>query len=483
MARKGKRRQFGKIETKTNRHHGTYYQASYPTPIEAFAEYPGLGQRQYRNFDDATAAAGWLGAEKRLIDSGAWTPVRERERKASRSTVTFAEYAASYVETHRKRNGEPLREGTREKYRQYLRDHLNPVLGAKRMTAIRPADIQAWYDGMDVTKDGRGASIRKHVYDLLNGIMSEAATRPLDDTGATLIPTNPVQFRPPTPGTRHEYVIATRAQVQALADAMPPSMRLSVLIAGVMGLRQGEVLGLQRRDVELGRSPALLHVRRAAKDGTVNGHKANVLGELKTARSRRDIEIPAPLVPVIQAHMDTYTGNAPTALLFTGIRSHGIVSGQSIRNMFARAKQAVGGRSLDGMTFHDLRHSALTHYAQDGATVGQLMQKGGHTNIKTVAVYQQSSADADKRLSDNVNAELASAMNPAETPHTSASAVTPSVGDDDMAGMVDVLASMPLDDRVAVLLGLDAGRRSRVVALLPQAVQVKTVTELFKVVQ
>ena len=78
MARKGKRRQFGKIETKTNRHHGTYYQASYPTPMEAFAEYPGLGQRQYRNFDDATAAAGWLGAEKRLIDSGAWTPVRER---------------------------------------------------------------------------------------------------------------------------------------------------------------------------------------------------------------------------------------------------------------------------------------------------------------------------------------------------------------------------------------------------------------------
>ena len=270
--------------------------------------------------------------------------------------------------------------------------------------------------------------------------------------------------------------------MQALADALPPSMRLSVLIAGVMGLRQGEVLGLQRRDVELGRSPALLHVRRAAKDGTVNGHKANVLGELKTARSRRDIEIPAPLVPVIQAHMDTYTGNAPTALLFTGIRSHGIVSGQSIRNMFARAKQAVGDRSLDGMTFHDLRHSALTHYAQDGATVGQLMQKGGHTNIKTVAVYQQSSADADKRLSDNVNAELASAMNPAETPHTSASAVTPSVGDDDMADMVDVLASMPLDDRVAVLLGLDAGRRSRVVALLPQAVQVETMTELFKVV-
>ena len=46
---------------------------------------------------------------------------------------------------------------------------------------------------------------------------------------------------------------------------------------------------------------------------------------------------------------------------------------------------------------------------------------------------------------------------------------------------MDVLASMPLDGRVAVLLGLDAGRRSRAVALLPQMVQVETMTELFKV--
>ncbi|WP_340506295.1 integrase [Bifidobacterium breve] len=121
-----------------------------------------------------------------------------------------------------------------------------------------------------------------------------AATKPLDDQGSTLIKVNPVQFKVPRPATKHVYVIATREQVQALADAMPPNLALGVLLAGTLGLRQGEVLGLQRRDIELDASPALLHVRRSAKEVSENGHKVSILGETKTPSSKRDIEVPAP---------------------------------------------------------------------------------------------------------------------------------------------------------------------------------------------
>ena len=482
MARKARRRSFGKIETKTNRHGNRYYQASYRTPVEAMAERPGLPERQYKNFDDETAANGWLSSEKRLMDAGVWTPVKEREAKARRSDVTFAEYSAQWVENRRKRDGSPLREGTRQKYFQYLRDHLNPVLGDKPMTSIRPADIRVWYDSMTVTRDGRGASVRRHVFDLLNGIMSDAASTPLDDEGTTLIPVTPVQFKVPRPDTLHNYVIASREQIWALADAMPPSHRLSVLIAGVMGLREGEVLGLQRGDVELGRSPAILHVRRSAKDGTVNGHKARVLGDLKTAGSRRDLEIPEPLLADMKRQLDNYVDSAPTALLFTGIRSRKIVSGQSIRNEFNRAKKAVGDPELMDMHFHDLRHSALTYFAQDGATVGQLMKLGGHTNLKTVAVYQQSSADADERLRNAVNAELSSAAPVPASPSSPASprnGVPPSQdgGSDGLAG---ILAVMPLDERVAVIRELDAGKRQRALGLLPRDARVETMAALFE---
>ncbi|WP_416795282.1 hypothetical protein [Bifidobacterium pseudocatenulatum] len=46
------------------------------------------------------------------------------------------------MEKRRKANNEPIQQTTKEKYQQYLRDYLNPVLGNKPMAAIRPADIR-----------------------------------------------------------------------------------------------------------------------------------------------------------------------------------------------------------------------------------------------------------------------------------------------------------------------------------------------------
>ena len=69
-----------------------------------------------------------------------------------------------------------------------------------------------------------------------------AATKPLDDQGSTLIKVNPVQFKVPRPATKHVYVIATREQVQALADTMPPNLALGVLLAGTLGLLKARCL-------------------------------------------------------------------------------------------------------------------------------------------------------------------------------------------------------------------------------------------------
>lgn len=69
-----------------------------------------------------------------------------------------------------------------------------------------------------------------------------AATKPLDDQGSTLIKVNPVQFKVPRPATKHVYVIATREQVQALADTMPPNLALGVLLTGTLGLLKARCL-------------------------------------------------------------------------------------------------------------------------------------------------------------------------------------------------------------------------------------------------
>lgn len=403
-----RRRRFGKIERKVSAKGQVSYDASYIPPVEARSQYPHLPARIHKRFDEGyeTQAEAWLNETKRLIDLNAWAPPEVMDNADAGSKVLFRDYAADYVEKRRKANNEPIQQTTKEKYQQYLRDYLNPVLGNKPMAAIRPADIRQWYDSMHVTKDGRGESIRRHVFELLDGIMSHAANAPLDDSGTTLIKRSPVQFKVPRPATKHVYKIATYAQVQAIADQMPSSLALAVTLSGFLGLRQGEALGLQRHDFELDEQPPIVHIRRAAKEILRNGHKEQILGSTKTPSSVRDIEIPAPLVPIIKRHLEIYVDDKPTALVFTGTRTHGIVRGQSLRSAFVRAVKAVGDPDLQGMDFHDLRHSGLTLMAEAGATVGQLMQRGGHTNIKTVAVYQQSSAEAEAKLRSKIESNI-----------------------------------------------------------------------------
>jgi integrase len=47
-----------------------------------------------------------------------------------------------------------------------------------------------------------------------------------------------------------------------------------------------------------------------------------------------------------------------------------------------------------GATLHQLRHSALTHDAEDGASTPMLMAKSGHTNVASLARYARPSAEA-----------------------------------------------------------------------------------------
>nr|WP_328290722.1 tyrosine-type recombinase/integrase [Nocardia aurantiaca] len=45
-------------------------------------------------------------------------------------------------------------------------------------------------------------------------------------------------------------------------------------------------------------------------------------------------------------------------------------------------------------TLHQLRHSKLTHAAEDGASTPMLMRMSGHTSVRSLAKYARPSAEA-----------------------------------------------------------------------------------------
>jgi integrase len=154
-------------------------------------------------------------------------------------------------------------------------------------------------------------------------------------------------------------------------------------VAGYSGLRWAELVGLRRRHVDL--AGARVHVVEQAAE--VAGKI--VVGPPKTEAGRRVVTLPAVAAKALAEHLDRY---------------------------------AQPG--LDGLRFHDLRHTAGTLAAVAGATTKELMERIGHTSPGVTLRYQHVMADRQAALAaalDGLTREATSARRRARGGHGQAS--------------------------------------------------------------
>jgi integrase len=64
---------------------------------------------------------------------------------------------------------------------------------------------------------------------------------------------------------------------------------------------------------------------------------------------------------------------------------------------------------LDGLRFHDLRHTAGTLAARTGATTKELMARLGHATPRAAMVYQHAAEDRDRAIAEGLAAMTAEA--------------------------------------------------------------------------
>lgn len=53
---------------------------------------------------------------------------------------------------------------------------------------------------------------------------------------------------------------------------------------------------------------------------------------------------------------------------------------------------------LEGLRFHDLRHTGLTLAGEAGATLAELMARAGHSDVGAAMIYQHASLERDRAL-------------------------------------------------------------------------------------
>jgi len=263
-------------------------------------------------------------------------------------------------------------------YRQKCLDWIIPYFDRVKLAELAEEDIEGWHRQLEQATSRRGtplsASTITTVHRIFSASLNVAVAR-------RRLPHNPCSLVPPPKATRAEPMPPTADEVRQILEVCrdrPGGARWVLAIC--TGLRQGEALALEWRDVRLS-SPASVTVRKSA---------ARIDGELvtkapKSEKSRRTVPLPRVALEALKAHKEAQpVRDLRGGLVFTD------GSGQPLHSRadwqdWADLLEQLG---LEHYRVHDLRHGYATMLLEQGADARVVQDLMGWSSAKMAEVYQ-----------------------------------------------------------------------------------------------
>lgn len=265
-----------------------------------------------------------------------------------------------------------VRPKTAHSYGQIVRLHLLPELGAIPLAELRPAHVQALLN----TKAASGLAPRTVAY--IRNVLRQALGHA---ERSELVGRNVARLAVPPRIPRREVHPLTPDEARRFLTAIDVErLRALYVVALALGLRQGEILGLRWRDVDL--DARSLRVRAALQ--RVDGVLALV--EPKSATSRRTLPIPALVADALVAHRAQTESEGiaeiealpgVTDLVFRTTLGTPL-DAISVTRRFQRILRRAG---LPHQRFHDLRHACASLLLAQGVPARVVMETLGHSQI------------------------------------------------------------------------------------------------------
>lgn len=293
-------------------------------------------------------------------------------REEREETPTLEEWAPKFLEWSETNNKPSTVDGKRKA----LKNHLLPALGARRLDAIGPEQIEAFK--ARALRAGRAKKSINNDLAVLGKAVHLAA-----EWGR--IPSAPrcrgFRIRPePPPFLEFE-------EADRLLAALEPRWRVMALTAVRTGLRLGELLALRWDDVDL--TAGRLWVRRTAW--------RNLEGPPKNGKPR-EVPLADSVVAALKEHRHL---RGPYVFCRDDGTRH---THSDVKDVIARACRKAG--LAKRVTWHGLRHTFASHLAMRGVTLRAVQELLGHSDLTMTMRYAH--------LSPHVTREAVQRL---DTPH------------------------------------------------------------------
>ena len=300
-----------------------------------------------------------------------------------------------------------LKAGTRDSYVNTARLHVLKTFGLRAINSISRSEIEDWWVTLRRGKLTKSRLIQ--IRAVLAGIFRRAMF-------SGVIAQNPAEAIQGRMGREdravHQAEWLTEEEVPhflAMAKHREPRFYAILLTLVSTGIRLGECLGLQVRDMDLDRG--WLAIRRSLRKYKESSPKSG---------KPRTVYLPQATVEVLRQWLDVVTaeaalrGEAPHWLFPS--RTGRVLDGCHVRDGFRRILKAVG--ITRHMRLHDLRHTYGSLAIQRGVDILLVSRQMGHSSVAiTDRVYGHLKPEATREVAAAWEAILGCiSRNPDATP-------------------------------------------------------------------
>lgn len=287
-------------------------------------------------------------------------------------TLTLSQLGDHWRAVRVNRNGVALSPNTAHEYKRLISNTL-AQFADKPIRSITRGQIEKWW----ASERGRAPRQANAAYKHLKTLMGYAVKH-------RYINENPCDIEGATSYSAPDTAVPTADQVAILIEVAQEPFNVMLALAAWGGLRKGELLELRRKDIEVDKSEGEVWVWVSVSRAVIWVDNKPLVKEPKTKGSARRFPLPASAGALVASYLESLPVY-PDALLFPKREGVNEQWGKYQISPLWRAARAQAG--FTGR-FHSLRAFAMTQYGLTGATAKEIMERGGHTNLRTAMRYQ-----------------------------------------------------------------------------------------------